>query len=118
MQPASPWIFSEDLAHFGTIRSYMWYGQIGLQILLFAMIRAIVRRLLSQLGGEPATVIEIVRRIAKGDLSSAVATRSGDETSLLAATKSMQEGLEEDHPTVETKDKAEIRNLIDWVLSL
>ena len=30
----------------------------------------------------------------------------------------MQEGLEEDHPTIETKDKAEIRNLIDWVLSL
>ena len=48
---------------------------------------------MAQIGGEPAYAADITRRIAKGDLSLSVSTRPGDDTSLLAAMKQMQEAL-------------------------
>ncbi|WP_407293289.1 methyl-accepting chemotaxis protein [Stutzerimonas zhaodongensis] len=53
----------------------------------------ITRSLLRQLGGEPAYAAEVVTRIASGDLTVAVATKAGDDTSMLAAIKSMSEKL-------------------------
>jgi len=57
--------------------------------LSFTMARSIVR----QIGGEPAYVTEITRRIAAGDLTVSVQSRPGDESSLLAAMRQMQESL-------------------------
>jgi methyl-accepting chemotaxis protein len=54
---------------------------------------AMARGVMAQIGGEPAYAAEITRRIAQGDLTIAVKTRPGDETSLLAAMKQMQEAL-------------------------
>jgi methyl-accepting chemotaxis protein len=71
-----------------------WVGHVVLQILLFFVIRVIVGRLLSQLGGEPAYVIDIVKHIATGNLGGTIATRPGDDTSLLAAMRQMQSGLQ------------------------
>ena len=79
-----------DLDTINKINTWIWIGQGILQILLFFAIGQIVRRLLSQLGGEPAYVIDIVRLIAKGNLSGEIVTRKGDSTSLLAAMKQMQ----------------------------
>jgi methyl-accepting chemotaxis protein len=70
-----------------------WIGHALLQLLLFFVIRTIVRRLLSQLGGEPAYVIDIVKQIAMGNLTGEIATRPDDNDSLLAAMKQMQSGL-------------------------
>jgi methyl-accepting chemotaxis protein len=53
----------------------------------------ITRSLTRQLGGEPAYAADIAARIAGGDLSTDVALRAGDETSLLFAMKSMRDRL-------------------------
>ena len=83
----------DDLAIIKRIDTLMWIGQGILQIILFFVIGLIVRRLLQQLGGEPAYVIDIVRQIAKGNLAEQIITRINDSTSLLAAMKQMQGGL-------------------------
>ena len=54
-----------------------------------------VRKLMQQLGGEPDYAADVVSVIAKGDLSGKIITRSGDETSLLAAMKFMQDNLKQ-----------------------
>ena len=82
-----------DLSGLQRMNVMLWAGQGVLQLVLFFVIGAIVRRLLNQLGGEPAYVIEVVKRIAQGNLTVGIQTRSGDETSLLAAMKEMQNDL-------------------------
>ena len=83
----------DDLNNIRKVNAWIWIGQGILQVILFFVIGIIVRHLLSQLGGEPAYVIDIVRHIAKGNLSGEILTRTGDSTSLLAAMKQMQSGL-------------------------
>ncbi len=83
----------DDLATINRIQTWMWLGQIVLQIILFFVVGLIMRSLLKQLGGEPAYVIDIVKQIAQGNLSGEIATRSGDNSSLLVAMKHMQDSL-------------------------
>ena len=54
---------------------------------------AITRRLMRQLGGEPAYAAEVVRRIAEGDLTTEVRVQPGDQHSLLAGMQAMQQSL-------------------------
>ncbi|MBS1229236.1 MAG: methyl-accepting chemotaxis protein [Proteobacteria bacterium] len=63
--------------------------------ILLALVIAllIIRKLASQLGGEPDYAADVVKSIAGGDLSRSVAIKPGDETSLLAAMKDMQQHL-------------------------
>jgi len=82
-----------DLDMINKINTWIWIGQVILQVVLFLSIGQIVRHLLRQLGGEPTYVIDIVRHIAKGNLTGEIVTRKGDSTSLLAAMKQMQDGL-------------------------
>jgi len=83
----------DDMAIIKRVSTLIWFGQGILQVLLFFVVGLIVRRLLSQLGGEPVYVIDIVRQIAKGDLSQQIVTKNNDGSSLLAAMKQMQAGL-------------------------
>ncbi|WP_424968421.1 methyl-accepting chemotaxis protein, partial [Metapseudomonas otitidis] len=53
----------------------------------------ITRNLLRQLGGEPAYAVDVVSRIAAGDLTTTVDTKPGDTGSMLAAIKTMVEKL-------------------------
>jgi methyl-accepting chemotaxis protein len=53
----------------------------------------IARTLLRQLGGEPDYAAEVATRIAAGDLTVAVDTRSDDSSSMLHAMKLMREAL-------------------------
>ena len=84
-----------DLSMIKKVDIWIWIGQGILQVILFIVIGQIVRRLLSQLGGEPAYVIDIVKHIATGNLSREIVTRPGDNSSLLAAMKQMQNGLKD-----------------------
>lgn len=63
--------------------------------LAFALTTAflITRGLLAELGGEPAYAKSVMQRIADGDLTMTVATRSGDQSSLLAAMQAMHQSL-------------------------
>ena len=49
----------------------------------------ITRNLLKVLGGEPAYAADVMRKVASGDFSVKVATRDGDQGSLLFATQQM-----------------------------
>jgi methyl-accepting chemotaxis protein len=58
-----------------------------------AVATLMVRGLLAKLGGEPEYAVSIAHAIADCDLTVRVETRPGDDSSLLAAMKSMQGGL-------------------------
>ncbi|KQQ54529.1 chemotaxis protein [Pseudomonas sp. Leaf127] len=51
------------------------------------------RSILRSIGGEPSTVAEITRTIAKGDLSKSIAVVTGDNRSVAAAVSDMQQQL-------------------------
>jgi methyl-accepting chemotaxis protein len=53
----------------------------------------ITRSLMRQLGGEPSRAAEVARAVAAGDLSSPIAVRAGDSTSLMASLDAMQRSL-------------------------
>ena len=56
---------------------------------------AVTRSITRQIGGEPGYAADVVRQVAKGDLSVQVNVRSGDATSLLASLKGMVGRLSE-----------------------
>jgi methyl-accepting chemotaxis protein len=66
---------------------------VGLIALAFGIGEWVVRRLASQLGGEPAHAKEIAGRIAAGDLSNQIAIGRNDKSSVLYALRDMQSGL-------------------------
>ena len=53
----------------------------------------ITRNLTRQLGGEPKDAAQIAARIAGGDLNVAIATRTGDASSMMFAMKQMRDSL-------------------------
>ena len=53
----------------------------------------VTRVIVKQLGGEPAYAVEVVRKVAEGDLTVDVQLKNGDSSSLLAAMKGMAEKL-------------------------
>ena len=63
--------------------------------LLAAVVLAVwvVRSIMAQLGGEPADVAQLANAIADADLSTAIAVRPGDTTSVVAAMARMQQAL-------------------------
>jgi methyl-accepting chemotaxis protein len=80
-------------AAYGSARALM-LSLSGLALLAgVAASMLIARRLLRQLGGEPDHAAEIAGRIASGDLTVSVATRHGDNGSMMAAMKTMRDSL-------------------------
>jgi methyl-accepting chemotaxis protein len=53
----------------------------------------ITRSLLAQLGGEPAVAAAVARAVAQGDLTTPIALRAGDQHSLMAGLRHMQDSL-------------------------
>jgi methyl-accepting chemotaxis protein len=62
---------------------------LGLLIIISLATAVIARSIQSQLGGEPDHVTDVVGRVAQGDLTVKIDLRPGDNTSLLAAVKSL-----------------------------
>jgi methyl-accepting chemotaxis protein len=83
----------DDVAAIKTFNSWIWFGQAVVQLVLFAVIGLIVRRLLSQLGAEPSEAASLARSIADGNLNVQVSLRAGDTDSMMAQLKTMQEHL-------------------------
>jgi methyl-accepting chemotaxis protein len=65
----------------------------ALFIVAFGIGSWMIRRLTSQLGGEPAYAKSIAQRIAEGDLSREVTLMHNDRSSMLRALADMQDGL-------------------------
>jgi methyl-accepting chemotaxis protein len=53
----------------------------------------IVRKLVGQLGGEPAQAVAVARAVAAGDLSTSIQLQPGDASSLMAQLHAMQQSL-------------------------
>ncbi|MGE5652229.1 MAG: methyl-accepting chemotaxis protein [Bacillota bacterium] len=68
-------------------------GILGIFLLASVIGIVISRGLLKQLGGEPDYAVAVVGKIAAGDLSVAIDTKSDDQGSLLSAMKSMRDSL-------------------------
>ncbi|WP_157264281.1 methyl-accepting chemotaxis protein [Azohydromonas aeria] len=62
-------------------------------VLAVGLAVVIVRSITRQLGGEPADAAALAQRVADGDLSVSIAVRPGDQDSLVAALKRMQDSL-------------------------
>jgi len=74
----------------------LWQAAIILALLGIVMtviILAVARSIERSLGGDPEHAAEVARRIAAGDLTTEVALRNGDRTSLFFAMKTMRDGL-------------------------
>ena len=94
--------FNVQQAHAGADGAQQVMSRIMLQFLAVSVVLAvvlllggwrIVRGLLRQLGGEPTVAVEVVRKVAAGDLTVHVPTRAGDTRSMLAAVRDMVERL-------------------------
>jgi len=59
--------------------------------LFFATISA--RRIIREVGGEPSFAAEVASRVARGDLTSDIQVKAGDESSIVAAMARMQESI-------------------------
>ena len=84
---------SADVDDIRRMGIWMWSGQLVLQIALFFLIGAIVRRQLSELGAEPHEATRLAQNVAAGDLSTRIAIRAGDTQSLMAQLLFMQQSL-------------------------
>jgi methyl-accepting chemotaxis protein len=73
------------------LESALWLAAIGAA--LSAVVVFLTRGVERSLGGDPAYAVEAARRIAGGDLGAEVVVRAGDDTSLMAAMKSMRGAL-------------------------
>ena len=76
-----------------SINNWLWLGQIVVQIALFFVIGAIVRRQLRSLGAEPAQATQLAQSVASGDLRTAIQVRDGDTDSMMAQLGQMQSSL-------------------------
>ena len=77
-----------------TILRMILVGGIGAGFLFaFAFGVALVRGISRQLGGEPGEAAELARSVAAGDLTSSIALKAGDTTSMMAQLSAMQESL-------------------------
>ncbi len=74
-------------------RSFTIYLLVASALLALALAFLITRSLVKQLGGEPAYVAQIAGSVSNGDLTLQIATKPGDDTSVLAAMKNMVDKL-------------------------
>jgi methyl-accepting chemotaxis protein len=73
----------------------LWSAALLAAALLTGVVLAtvITRSLLKQLGGEPQVAVAVARAVAEGDLSTPIPLRPGDEASLMARLRHMQQSL-------------------------
>ena len=64
-------------------------------LLVFLLARAIVRRILAQIGGEPEDAVGFVHAVAEGKLDNQIAVVEGDRESIVASMDRMQTQLRE-----------------------
>ena len=84
---------SADLAKIKDLNRLTWLGLAILQVLLWFVIRWIVRRQLRPLGAEPRDAAQLARSVAAGDLTAKISLKSRDTHSMMAQLLLMQRDL-------------------------
>ncbi len=75
------------------INLWLWCGQVAIQVVLFLVIGAIVRRQLRALGAEPAQATQLAKSVATGDLCTPIHVKPDDTQSMMAQLGLMQTSL-------------------------
>jgi methyl-accepting chemotaxis protein len=83
----------EDQQDIRNIHRWLWLGQLGVQIALYFVIGAIVRRQLRSLGAEPAQATQLAQAVAAGDLHTPIHIQPNDTHSMMAQLGLMQSSL-------------------------
>ena len=93
------WVIGSGV-YIDTVNATIWQRALGfgavalvLAVALLVLGTLVARNLLRQLGGEPDYARSIARSIAQGDLAVAVATRPGDQSSLMLDIQAMRDSL-------------------------
>jgi len=84
---------TETKSLYDSSRLFMIMLTLGSAFVGVALGALITRNLTRQLGGEPVEASKIAAKIAGGDLNVAIATRSGDQSSVMFAMKQMRDSL-------------------------
>ena len=85
--------YDAAVGRYETLRMLSWAGIVAGIVFGFAFGMALVRGIGRQLGGEPGEAAELARSVAAGDLTSQVALKPGDTTSMMAQLVAMQSSL-------------------------
>ncbi|MCP5283656.1 MAG: MCP four helix bundle domain-containing protein [Burkholderiaceae bacterium] len=84
-------------AHVQQVYAQAWMAVLALlgsaMVIGVGMAVVITRQMLRQLGGEPSTAVAVARAVAQGDLSTRIMLKAGDQDSVLAWLKTMQQDL-------------------------
>jgi methyl-accepting chemotaxis protein len=92
-------LLAAQLEHSDSVNQYKITRNISIALIVLGLTFSVlmglmvIRGIMRQLGGEPAYVAGIVSRIADGDLTVQVQTRTNDNSSMLFAIKSMVDKL-------------------------
>ena len=102
--------YSEEFTRDGQVALRM-LGLAGLFTLGIVIVISlyVTRGITKQLGGEPSYAMEVSRRIAGGDLSSAIEVQNAEQESVMAAIKTMQDQLQ--------RSVSEVRQSADAIAS-
>ena len=97
---ATPWAFVAsvpeneilaDVRHLLLLAALL--GLLSIVVVSLGLSLALERLVLRPIGGDPADAAAIADRVARGDLSQSIALRRGDDSSLMAQLKHMQDSL-------------------------
>ncbi|MFE8646545.1 methyl-accepting chemotaxis protein [Sphingomonas sp. NCPPB 2930] len=83
----------ESAKNYSSARTWLVGILASITVVAVALAITIVRSVTRQLGGEPGTAADLARSVAGGDLSGSIGLRQGDETSMMAQLKRMQDSL-------------------------
>ena len=78
---------------YATIRNFAIAAIVTGLVLAVLFGTTLIRNLMRQLGGEPDYAAELMKKVAAGDLGTNIVVKAGDTTSLMAATKIMNDTL-------------------------
>ncbi len=82
-----------DMQSISRMNLLMWAGQGGLQIILYFVIAAIVKKQLAVMGAEPHEAAALARNVAHGDLSTPIKVWGGNNESVMGQMQYMQDSL-------------------------
>ncbi|MGI9134902.1 MAG: methyl-accepting chemotaxis protein [Rhodoferax sp.] len=85
--------FEKAQADYRTARTALIAACVLAVLLAAGMAFVVTRSITRQLGAEPNDAIDVAQRVSRGDLAMPITLQSGDQSSLMAQLKTMQESL-------------------------
>ncbi len=98
-----------DIKHHSTLIAWFYaLASLLAVVLVFGVMHKITRSILAQIGGEPLDALAVAHSVAEGRFDHAIHLKDGDNSSLLASMRRMQENL---RVAIERDRKVAMENL-------